>query len=169
MIPTLADLQALNMQENKEPYVAGMGPTEPVDWVFDRAMPEPNSGCWLWMQFRSKKGYGQTAGPNNQPMPAHRKVYELLRGKIPDGLTLDHLCRNPCCVNPDHLEPVTQRENTLRGTSPVAHFAQATHCANGHEFDKANTYWFPYKYGMRRYCRKCRQERRKKYPRSKYK
>jgi hypothetical protein len=71
---------------------------------------------------------------------AHRFAWELLRGAIPDGLTLDHLCRNRRCVNPDHLEPVTAVENTMRGQAPHAINARKTHCLRGHAFDEENTY-----------------------------
>ena len=81
-----------------------------------------------------KDGYGRWNGKL-----AHRLTYEATHGPIPSGLTLDHLCRNRRCVNPDHLEPVTNRENILRGTSPSALHAVQTACVNGHPFDAANT------------------------------
>jgi len=73
-------------------------------------------------------------------MAAHRFAYEALVGPIPEGLKLDHLCRNRACVNPDHTEPVTDRVNTLRGFGPTAMNARATHCSEGHEFTDENTY-----------------------------
>ena len=90
----------------------------------------PN-GCWVWMRSRHGFGYG-FFGVNRRTRRAHRIAWELLRGPIPDGLTLDHLCRNPPCVNPDHLEVVTMRENTLRGESVTAINARKTHCKRGH-------------------------------------
>ena len=86
-----------------------------------KAIPEPNSGCWLWTGARDPKGYGLCRFPLGDAVilqRAHRVVYQIERGAIPVGLEIDHLCRNPSCVNPDHLEPVTRRENTLRGNSP---------------------------------------------------
>ena len=71
---------------------------------------------------------------------AHRVAYELVKGKIPAGLELDHLCRNRICCNPAHLEAVTGRENSLRGVSPWAKNACATHCPRGHPYDAENTY-----------------------------
>lgn len=75
---------------------------------------------------------------------AHRAAYELLVGPIPDGLTLDHLCRRPACVNPEHLEPVTQRENNLRAPNQLTAINLAkTHCPRGHPYDEVNTYHMP--------------------------
>jgi hypothetical protein len=71
---------------------------------------------------------------------AHRLAYQLLVGPIPEGLVIDHLCRNPPCQNPAHMECVTHRENTLRGASPHAMNARKTHCKRGHEFTFQNTY-----------------------------
>lgn len=77
---------------------------------------DPTTGCWLWDHHTSDKGYGQLRERSSgRTIKAHRYFYELHRGPIPDGLHLDHLCRNPRCVNPDHLEPVTNGENQRRG------------------------------------------------------
>ncbi len=80
----------------------------------DLILPEPNTGCWLWIGSTNTRGYGRIY-VNGKTRPAHRLCYELLRGSIPPGLHLDHLCRVPCCVNPAHLEPVTCAENIRRG------------------------------------------------------
>lgn len=85
------------------------------------------SGCWLWLRSRSTDGYGW-ASLNNKTHQAHRLVYALLRGEPAAGLVLDHLCRVRHCVNPDHLEPVTPRENLRRGETPTG----ATTCDEGH-------------------------------------
>ena len=79
--------------------------------------PEPNTGCWIWTGATLNEGYGKIGvgrrGEGHRL--AHRIMYELLRGPIPDGKELDHLCRFPRCINPWHLEPVTRSENQLRG------------------------------------------------------
>ena len=75
--------------------------------------------CWEWAGAHDNHGYSKTSF-EYRDMAAHRVAYELVVGPIPEGLTIDHLCRNRGCVNPAHLEPVTQRENTLRGVSPAA-------------------------------------------------
>ena len=92
--------------------------------------------CWIWTAYRDKDGYGRFGNPN---IPAHRWAYQSLNGPIPNGLTLDHLCRVPACVNPAHLEPVSSRLNTLRGIGISANNATKTHCKNGHEFNATNT------------------------------
>ena len=87
-------------------------------------------GCWLWTACVTGLGYGQFRVTHGAPtVYAHRWAYEAMVGPIPDELVLDHLCRTPSCVNPSHLEPVTQRINVLRGESPVAKRARQTHRA----------------------------------------
>lgn len=115
------------------------------------------SGCWQWTAARSSNGYGKIqvhAGTQSSDY-AHRVSYELHVGPIPAGLVIDHLCRNKLCVNPAHLEPVTARENVLRGTGPSAKCAAMTHCIRGHLLDEENTYVCP---RGKRGCRKCRRE-----------
>lgn len=110
--------------------------------------------CWLWTGAKKGRGYG-AAYVNGKTTIAHRAVYELMKGPIPDGMTLDHLCRNRGCVNPAHLEPVTNKENILRGISFSAINARKTACDYGHAFTPANTYMGP----SGRECRTCRAAR----------
>jgi hypothetical protein len=85
-------------------------PSRPLNERFDQYhMPEPNSGCWIWFGSTFRKGYGSISegGRHGRTLQAHRVSYERFKGPIAPGLTIDHLCRTPCCVNPDHLEAVT--------------------------------------------------------------
>lgn len=88
---------------------------------------------------------------------AHRAVYTSEVGEIPEGLVLDHLCRNRICINPDHLEPVTQKENCRRGDTGL-HLKSRTVCINGHKYTEENTYRFP---DGRRNCRTCHNMQRR--------
>ena len=104
---------------------------------------EKTETCWLWKAGKDGNGYGvavlgSRSDGTYQLVKAHRHSYESLVGPIPDGLHLDHLCRVRHCVNPEHLEPVTQRENILRGEGASAQAARQTHCKNGHELVPEN-------------------------------
>ncbi len=130
--------------------------------------------CWEWGAYRAKEGYG-IARYQGRVWKAHRLAYELAIGPIPSGLCLDHLCRNRGCINPAHLEPVTDAENKRRGvgqlhvTNPARpprdiafgnkglHWAEKTHCPQGHAYDDQNTY--RNKLGSRS-CRACRNRAR---------
>lgn len=116
---------------------------------------QDKSGCWIWQRHVNSGGYG-TVSYLGRKMLAHRASYEEFVGPIPDGLTLDHLCRNTRCVNPEHLEPVTNRENILRGDGLSARRARVTVCPKGHPYDDKNTYRTP---DGRRNCRACNRLR----------
>ena len=92
-----------------------------------------SSGCWLWTGILNKGGYAK-AKYKQRTWIGHRLVYTLLRGFIPEGLTLDHLCRNRACVNPAHLDPCSMRENIFRSSLSAARInAEKTKCIRGHE------------------------------------
>ena len=121
----------------------------------DKIEPEPNSGCWLWAgTLVEPSGYGVFA-VKRKSVQAHRVSYEIHVGPIPEGLQLDHLCRVRCCVNPAHLEPVTHRENGLRGVGICAGFARRTHCLNGHELIEGNLVRIRNR-ATARHCKTCR-------------
>lgn len=133
-----------------------------------RVEMEPFSGCWIWTgSYRiapqeKRKTLPERRYPylyigRKQYVAAHRASYELFVGPIPDGLTIDHLCRTTLCVNPLHLEPVTMRENVLRGTSFAAQNAKKTHCLRGHPYDKVRSG------DGARYCSVCALDDSRKY------
>lgn len=127
-------------------------------WAVDSSQTERflglfhvSDGCWPWRGYVSRDGYGRiNFAAVGKPMLAHRVSYEHFIGEIPPGLSLDHLCRNRGCVNPEHLEPVTSAENTRRAA------VLRTHCKRGHEYNEANTY----SSARGRQCRVCVRERR---------
>ena len=113
----------------------------------------PAPGCWIWTAAKNPLGYGNFVVKSRKEwVNAHRMAWKLYRGEIPEGLELDHKCRNPSCVNPDHLEPVTHRENLLRGVGPIPTKAAQTHCFRGHELSADNL--LKNKRGFR-LCRAC--------------
>lgn len=93
--------------------------------------------CWNWVAYRNADGYGKF-GLNGKAVSAHRLSYTIHNGAIPDGLVVDHLCFNKSCVNPLHLEAITQRENMLRGDAVNALNVRKTHCPQGHPYDGDN-------------------------------
>lgn len=118
--------------------------------IEDRIEMVTESGCWIWTGTYTGTGYGQTR-LNGKRCRAHRAVYSLLVGPIPEGLNLDHLCRVRKCVNPYHLEVVTQSVNVQRGEGIAGRNQRKTHCKNGHEFTVSNTM----KNGNGRRCKTC--------------
>lgn len=138
-------------------------------WKFVERGPAPHD-CWRW-RGALRRGYG-TFWLNGRNVQAHVVAYTALIGKVPDGFQLDHVCHDPrlcqladdcphrACVNPDHLQVATHRSNSLRSGNPMAGFARATFCKNGHEFTMANTYLRP---TGGRTCKACATERAKRY------
>lgn len=112
-----------------------------------------DNGCWQWVGRKNLRGYGMIPH-KGRTRPAHRAVYEFFNHcVVPKHLQMDHLCRVPSCVNPDHLEPVTPRENTLRGNTAARFNAEKLTCHRGHEFTSENT---TVKNGHR-ICKACRR------------
>lgn len=123
---------------------------------------EIGASCWEWRGERGRYGrssYTDDSGLHH--IGAHRLSWMALRGPIPDGLQIDHLCKNTTCVRPSHLEPVTGRENKLRGVAPNwqrhRELSQpGARCAHGHEVNETNTRFWPD--GRVRFCRPCARE-----------
>ena len=124
-----------------------MGLLDLPQFYLDRLMPEPNSGCWLWIG-RMGSGYGQRK-VEGRIKGVHRLIWELLRSPIPEGFEIDHQCRTPLCCNPAHLEVVTHAVNMSRRVrvKPLL-----THCKRGHLLEADNLYVAP---DGERVCRIC--------------
>lgn len=128
-----------------------VGSREVADQRFWAKVQPGINGCLLWTG-AFKSGYGKLS-IGGVGFMAHRVSYEWAKGRIPQGLFIDHLCRNRLCVNPDHLEPVTHLENIRRAPN---YRSSLTHCPVGHPYDEENTYVTP---SGRRHCRSCRRQR----------
>lgn len=110
--------------------------------------------CWLWLGYITKNGYGRTSFGRKHYL-AHRVMYTLFKGTIPKGKQLDHTCRVRRCVNPDHLEPVTSKENSQRGEHPNFVTASTRVCKRGHLVEGKNNY--------RGKCYMCRNDASNRY------
>lgn len=129
--------------------------------AFNRLRFIPETGCLEWTGARDRGGYGRINVSGRSEM-VHRLMYQLWVGEIPEKLSIDHLCRNTICAAPDHLEAVTQSENSRRAMEAVgSHNAKKTHCPQGHPYDEANTLYASRGYG--RTCRICRAEANRLY------
>jgi len=133
--------------------------------IWARIIPEPMSGCWLWIGAPvDRAGYCQVR-TNGVYRYVHRVVYEALVGPIPEGLQIDHRCNVTCCVNPDHLRPMSARDNTLRGNAWSAKAARRKTCNRGHEYTPASWSSRP---ELKRTCLICKREWNRNYARAKY-
>src|SRR5215475_10040875 len=111
----------------------------------------PTSACWEWNGAKTPLGYAVLRMPDGRNGYVHRIVYRILIGPIPTGSELDHLCRNPGCLNPDHLEPVSHRTNITRGKAAIK--AARTHCRRGHRLSADSVFT---RADGARCCRQCR-------------
>lgn len=126
-----------------------------------KVAPCPVTGCWFWLGMLGADGYGSvwiggTRANGGRLFRAHRASYEEFVGPIPEGMVLDHLCRQRSCINPDHLQPVTNKVNLLRGNTIAARNAAKTHCKNGHELIPENLRRVK---GRGRICKVCSRKR----------
>ena len=114
--------------------------------------------CWIWLASKTEKGYGRF-WDGKKRRKAHRWFFEFVNGSIPEGFVLDHLCRNPACVNISHLEIVSPKENTLRGNGPSAINSRKVLCVRGHALSGENLYLIR----GERQCKKCIKKRNQDY------
>lgn len=139
-----------------------------MDRFIEKVLKQPN-GCWLWTAANhiANQKVGDRYGRFNlagRTIYAHRAAFVLFKGEIADGLTVDHLCKNTLCVNPDHLEAVSQRENNLRGKGFYAQHARKLVCKRGHQFDGTKTKADGRQY---RHCSQCERIRSREHYRKK--
>lgn len=135
--------------------------SKPITSVASRFWPRVNfngpNGCWEWLGQKNEKGYGiiGLGGKNCKSIKAHCFSYLTLVCPIPEGFVVDHTCHNPSCVNPSHLEAVTQAVNLQRG---ISFNKRKTHCPKGHELFGDNLYVFVSARGSSRSCKECHRQ-----------
>lgn len=147
------------------PFVQGHRKPKPIeDRFWQKVKENSETGCWEW-QGALSNGYGAIGHGTRDKhtmYQAHRWAYEYVVAKIPEGLQIDHLCRNRRCVNPAHLEPVTIRENLRRGNGWAGLHARKTHCPAGHPLEGDNLSQHHLKHGQRK-CLACHAARQRAY------
>lgn len=141
-------------------FVRGKTATSNRDYILARVTVDPDTGCWIWQSCIDQYGYAKARRGGDRA--GHRLSYATFVGVIPDGLQIDHLCRVKSCVNPQHLEPVTLRENMMRRWVAVRPFQGRIrdHCKKGHPYAGSNLYITP---TGKRDCRACRKEASRRY------
>jgi hypothetical protein len=149
-------------------YVPRRRRLETIEQRFLRLFtPGPRTECWPWRGYIAPEGYGRLwCSDRRRHVPAHRYSYEHYIGPVAPELVMDHLCRNRACVNPYHLEPVTDRVNVLRGIGPTAQFARSTVCQRGHEKVPANLYVRPDGTACCRRCVRMRENEQRRLKRA---
>lgn len=125
-----------------------------LECFYEKTETDESTGCWNWTGYRNWGGYG-LFWDGVRKVSSHRWSYETFVGPIPDGMTIDHICRNTSCVNPDHLRVMSAYDNWLISESLTANNLRKTVCSNGHEFSGSNLVV----QGNRRRCRECRRQR----------
>lgn len=128
-----------------------LSPDEILRRAFEKHVMRDLNGCWRWVGPKSKTGYGKVM----ITVSAHRLAYLLKHGSIPEGLVLDHQCNEKICCNPDHLKPVSNWENIMRGHGLAAANAKKKTCPAGHVYNPKNTAWT----GRHRYCKACKRRK----------
>lgn len=147
-----------------EPERSYMTPTSLLSKIEAMSIPVPMSGCWVWLANTTQDGYASMwwQGITRR---AHRAIYEEVKGPIPAGLHIDHICRVRCCVNPDHLRAVSPQFNVLVGETVTAKNAARRACVAGHKLAGDNLLLVA---GGRRQCRECGRRRAREYQRAKH-
>ncbi len=148
------------MTDDLKPLIAELEQAKEGSRFWDKVNKDGPGGCWLWTASKNWRGYGQFSIGSRRNgtytmVKAHRVAWALCGGLMPNGKQLDHLCRVRHCVNPDHMEPVSRRENILRGVSPSAIAARRTHCPRKHPYSGDNLYTRP---DGSRECRICKRQ-----------